>query len=584
MGKKFRISILGIIAVVIYLFISFFFMLVPINLHAYDFWVTIIISCLLYGMGNMFSNAFGFFSKKQKPKANTIPGPFVLAIILILILVIISFSGAKIFHAKAYASILPIKDVEFTEDIPDASATDSIALMDTASAKMLGDREIGALANLVSQFNVSDDYTQIDYQGAPVKVSALYYAGFFKWINNNDSGVPGYVSVNPVTMSASYNELSSGMKYVPSAYLFEDAGRHIWMKYPTTMWGNLHFEIDEKGNPYYVASVYEKTISLLSGKTVSGCIILDPVTGETEKYDLKDVPQWVDMVYDGNTICEQYNWYGNLSNGYWNSVFSKKGCKKVTTCYTYDEESSENIEIPDYGYVAKDGDIWIYTGITSVNSDSSNIGFLLANERTGESHYFSINGADEKSAMAAAQGEVQEKGYIASFPSLINVEGNPTYIMVLKDASGLVKLYAAVNVEQYNLVTTATTQAQCISQYKTLLGIESGEIDPSEVDLDDGSSDNDSSDNSDSNSDTSNGNSPVEEDIIEATDTATITIADIKYADINGNTYIYLITDANEIYKAKISTHEDMLLLKVGDVIDIDYGGNEIVEYRVQVN
>ena len=186
--------------------------------------------------------------------------------------------------------------------------------------------------------------------------------------------------------------------------------------------------------------------------------------------------------------------------------------------------------------------------------------------------------------MAAAQGEVQEKGYIASFPSLINVEGNPTYIMVLKDASGLVKLYAAVNVEQYNLVTTATTQAQCISQYKTLLGIESGEIDPSEVDLDDGSSDNDSSDNSDSNYDTSNGNSPVEEDIIEATDTATITIADIKYADINGNTYIYLITDANEIYKAKISTHEDMLLLKVGDVIDIDYGGNEIVEYRVPVN
>ena len=277
-------------------------------------------------------------------------------------------------------------------------------------------------------------------------------------------------------------------------------------------------------------------------------------------------------MYDGNTLCEQYNWYGNLSGGYWNSVISKKGCKKVTSSYSYDEETDENVEIPDYGYVAKDGDIWIYTGVTSVNSDSSNIGFLLANERTGESHYFSINGADEKSAMAAAEGEVQEKRYTASFPSLINVDGNPTYIMVLKDASGLVKLYAAVNVEQYNLVTTASTQAECISKYKALIGIDSGD-----ADLSDSAESNDASTNTDSADNTSSN----ESDELVATDSATITIADIKFADIDGNTYIYLITDANEIYKAKISSHEDMLLLNVGDMIDIDYAGNEIVDYSV---
>ena len=266
------------------------------------------------------------------------------------------------------------------------------------------------------------------------------------------------------------------------------------------------------------------------------------------------------MVYDGNTICEQYNWYGKLSNGFWNSMISKKGCKKVTSYYAYDEEEDETVEVPDYGYVAKDGDIWIYTGVTSVNSDSSNIGFLLANERTGESHYYTINGADEKSAMSAAQGEVQEKGYVASFPSLINVEGNPTYIMVLKDASGLVKLYAAVNVEQYNLVTTASTPEKCISQYKELLGLETNEADGTDV-------------------------TPIPaedtetEDTIEATDETTIVIKDIKYADIDGNTYIYLITDDDKIFKAKVSTHEDMLLLQIGDSINISYGGNEIVTY-----
>ncbi|MDD6633075.1 MAG: hypothetical protein PUE83_09465 [Lachnobacterium sp.] len=579
MSKKFRISIIGCLATVVYLFISFFFLLIPININAGDFWVTLIIASLLYAVGNMVDRAFGFLSRSSNPRGNKFPIPFLVPIFLFIVMMILIIAGAKLFHAKSYASILSIKEVEFSEDLPEASATDSIALMDTASAQMLGDREIGALANLVSQFDVSGNYTQIDYQGTPVKISALYYTGFFKWINNRAEGVPGYVSVDPVSMTASYNELKSGMKYVPSAYLLEDAGRHIWLNYPTTMWGNLHFEIDEDGNPYYVASVYDKKIAVLSGKTVSGCIILNPVTGDTEKYDLDSVPKWVDVVYDGNTLCEQYNWYGNLSGGYWNSVISKKGCKKVTSSYSYDEETDENVEIPDYGYVAKDGDIWIYTGVTSVNSDSSNIGFLLANERTGESHYFSINGADEKSAMAAAEGEVQEKRYTASFPSLINVDGNPTYIMVLKDASGLVKLYAAVNVEQYNLVTTASTQAECISKYKALIGIDSEDADSSDADLSDSAGSGDSTVSS-TNSEDAVDNSTDKE--LVATDSATIAIADIKFADIDGNTYIYLITDTNEIYKAKISSHEDMLLLNVGDVIDIDYAGNEIVDYSIK--
>ena len=238
-------------------------------------------------------------------------------------------------------------------------------------------------------------------------------------------------------------------------------------------------------------------------------------------------------------ICEQYNWYGTLQNGFLNSIIGKKGCKQVTTYYS--DETEDETPTVDYGYVSKDGDIWIYTGITSVNGDSSNIGFLLANERTGESHYFSVAGADEKSAMSAAEGEVQEKGYQASFPSLINVSGNPTYIMVLKDAGGLVKLYAAVNVEQYNLVTTASTQAQCLDKYRELLGI-----------------------------------SEPEENT-QQTETINIQIADIKYIDIDGNTYIYLIDTKNNIYKAKAAEHEDMLLLSVNDKVELGLSGTKIM-------
>ncbi|MBQ3604090.1 MAG: hypothetical protein IJA02_09630 [Clostridia bacterium] len=533
---------------------GFFISSTAINIHNPGFWVIVILAlfaAILAGRLAKGCKDFGWVtvSKKTGSKGRTKKYsefrfsivPYILPIALTVIIIGAGIVGSTMFNATSYAKILKVNDSDFTADLSESVETDSIALMDTASARMLGDREIGALSDVVSQFDVSNDYIQIDYNGKPVKVSALEYAGFFKWMNNKE-GVKGYVTVDPVSMSASF-EKSEGMKYIPSAYFLEDAKRHIWLEYPTLMTENLHFEIDESGKPYYVASIVDKTISLFGGKTVSGCIVLDPVSGEIVKYDVADIPRWIDVVFHGDLICEQYNWYGMYQNGFMNSLFAKKGCKQVTT-YSSEDDSSDETPVSDYGYVAKDGDIWIYTGVTSVNGDSSNIGFLLANERTGESRYYAIAGADEKSAMAAAEGEVQEKGYQASFPSLINVEGNPTYIMVLKDSGGLVKLYAAVNVEQYNIVTTAATQAECIAKYKAMLGI-------SEV------------------------QTPTDE-----AKNVTVTIASVKYIDIDGNTYIYLIDTENNIFKAKASEHENMLLLEAGDTVELSCSGSKILSCK----
>ncbi len=474
---------------------------------------------------------------KKITKFNFNIKPYIISAVLTVFIILASVFGSTVFNATDYSKILNVANSNFSADLAESVGTDSIALMDTASAQMLGDREIGALSDVVSQFDVSYDYTQIDFNGKPFKVSALEYAGFFKWLNNKDRGVKGYVTVNPVTMSASF-ESSEGMRFVPSAFFAEDAYRYLWTKYPTLILDNLHFEIDESGKPYYIASIVEKTIGLFGGKTISGCVVLDPISGATEKYPVTDIPKWIDVVFYGDLICEQYNWYGMFQNGFFNSLFAKKDCKQVTTYYLSDEETDDT-PVSDYGYIAKDGDIWIYTGVTSVNGDSSNIGFLLANERTGESRYYTIAGADEKSAMAAAEGEVQEKGYQASFPSLINIDGHPTYIMVLKDSGGLVKLYATVNVEQYNIVTTAATQAECIEKYKAALGIENEAV-----------------------------TQPLQE--------KSITIASIKYIDIDGNTYVYLVDSENNIFKAKASSHENMLLLNAGDKVKISYYENTI--------
>lgn len=568
---KAKAVLTGAVGAAAVLFIGFYFLLVPLNIHAEGLWVSAVLAsaafAVFYNIAFTVGCTTGFngapykeeyqkwqiLSSEKSQKGRKL---FLIPVFILAAFVVIGITGAKIFHASSYASIINVEDAVFEDDLSETLNTDSIALMDTQSAQMLGDREIGSLSNVVSQYNVSDDYTQIDYNGTPKKVAALDYAGFFKWRNNHKEGVPGYVIVDPVSMSASYQECSGGMVYVPSAYLREDAARYIRKHFPTEIFGNLHFEIDEDGNPYYVASVYKKTISLFGGETVKGAIVLNPTDGEIWYYDLAEVPNWIDVVYGGDLICTQYNWYGKLQNGFINSVFGKKGCKRVTTYYTSDEDSEDEQPTSDYGYVAKDGDIWIYTGITSVNGDSSNIGFLLANERTGETHYYGIAGADEKSAMSAAEGEVQEKGYQASFPSLINVDGEPTYIMVLKDASGLVKLYAAVNVEQYNLVATASTQNDCIAKYRILIG---------------------TAQDADSETDETGNEPEVPDEPLKATGESDAVIADIREIVIDGNTYLYLITDDGQIYRAKAAEHEEMLLLKVGDTVHISYHEKEII-------
>ena len=561
--KNSKSTIFALVITLITTFGGYYLILPAANICDMECWIFIIFQICIYCIFKNVGNLIFYPKKKQhevKPKVMTKRGlrlknpvgipwkslTFLVPVIAVVIFVILSIGSSKMFNAGRYSEILKVnEEADFNEDIATAVNTEAIALMDTDSAKMLGDREIGSLSKVVSQYDVSDDYTQIDYNGKPVKVASLEYAGFFKWINNKDVGVPGYVTVDPVSMSAEYHECEN-MMYVPSAFFGQDLYRYVRSHYRTEMFGDYNFEIDESGNPYYIFPAYKKTIGLFGGKTVKGAVIVNPCNGELTYYDVKDVPVWADVVYDGNLICEQYNWYGKLKNGFVNSLFGKKGCKKVTEYRTTDDDDDDEDVVPanDYGYIAKDGDIWIYTGVTSVNKDSSNVGFLLANERTGEARYYSISGADEASAMSAAEGEVQEKGYQASFPSLINVNGIPTYIMVLKDNSGLVKLYAAVNVEQYNIVATASTQEACIEKYQSLVSSEI--VEP--------------------------------EDDTEPTEKS-ITIADLKLIDREGDTYLYIITTEQEIYHTGAVASDDnekALLLKNGDTITIYCKGSLI--------
>lgn len=536
MKTKWQYIIIGLVISTIMVFIMNYFWITPWNMESISCWIKVFVIFCIYSAVNYLMLFSGYEAKEIHKEPMLMHVPFIAPIIVAVLFLIGLITGAEIFNSAKYANIITVQRVESGEAILSEKDAVSIALMDTASARQLGDREIGAIENF-SAFNVSEDYIQLNIKGDAVKVAPLEYLGFFKWLSNKEGGVTGYVSVSPTTMTADYIELTEGMQYVPSAYFDKDLYRHLHYQFPTLIIDNMHFEVDEEGKPFYVSSVFDKTIGAFGGEIVIGAIVTDPVSGDSTYYTIEEIPQWVDYVVPGDLICELYNVAFKNINGFWNgtSFGANTGCMQTTTIDTpsEDEEEDESHDAgTDYGYIAKDGDIYVYTGVTSMAADSSNLGFIMVNERTGEYIYFAVSSANEQSAMNAAEGEVQQYGYQASFPSLINVDGSLAYIGVLKDQSGLVKKYYMVNVEDYGKVVVADSREVCVLEYAKKLGL-TPEEKPEEI---------------------------------EKTEVEFV-VSVVQYVDVDGNTYVYMGTEDGKIYKALFHLNEKLLFVKPGDTI-----------------
>ncbi len=370
------------------------------------------------------------------------------AILMIVALLFgLGFFNSRIFRAKSYANVISVKEADFNKDFPETNIS-TLALLDRASAEKIGDTYLGTI-DKVSQFGISDDYRQITIGEQPYRVSPLEYKNFWKWLSNRQEGISYYVKVNQTTGKAELVRLAEPMKYSDSEYLFRDTLRYLRFKYPFTIFGDPSFEVDDEGNPYYVATVYQPKF-MLTSKDPSGVILLNAATGETKEYDLDAIPEWVDRVFSANNVITRVDDYYTYQDGFWNTVFSQTGVKKTTD---------------SYNYISIGSDIYLYTGITSATADSSNLGFILVNMRTREVTNYKLASATESAAMASAEGEVQEKKYTATAPTLAKLNDKAYYIVSLKDDAGLVKSYAVVDAEDYQQVTVNNDIETLISQF-----------------------------------------------------------------------------------------------------------------------
>ncbi len=522
--KSIKVKLLTGLAVIIVLGIYYYVTLPAINIHSSETWIFLIILGILAAVAFVKKKRLSRYEIRESKGLKVILGIIVLIVLVYLVGTLLS---SPIVNAKKYQQLMNVETGEFAKDIEEVSF-DQIPLLDKDSAELLGDRKMGSMVDMVSQFEVDSLYSQINYQDRPVRVSPLRYASLIKWFTNQGEGIPAYIKIDMATQNTELVKLDQGMKYTTSDHFNRNIYRHLRFRYPTYIFNDLSFEVDEEGTPYWICPVKKYNIGLFGGETIGRVVLCNAITGETEDYAIEDAPQWIDRAYSADMLVQLYDYYGTLKHGFFNSILGQRDCLKTTD---------------GYNYLAIDDDVWVYTGVTSITGDQSNVGFVLMNQRTMETRFYEVEGATEASAMSSAEGQVQNLHYKATFPLLLNISGEPTYFIALKDDAGLVKKYAMVNVQKYQIVAIGDTVSQCEENYTTLM-YENG----------------------------------IKETPEDTRDVLSITAAISKIAQgvVDGNSHYYIMVEgSDEIFDIPVVDFIDIIRYDVGDEVAIEYKEGE---------
>ena len=560
-AKNISSMVIRILVSAVLMFLLFYSMLPAVNLRDKNFLVFLILCILIFLVVNFLSytkdflqtlgsgrgvqmvkdeetGQFVFRRNSGKRSGVSLGRPlkygFIAIGLIIILMTVASLLGLQFFNATRYRDLITIEEGDFAQDVAELNMS-QIPVVDKDTASRLGSRKLGEMTELVSQFEIQDDYTQINYKGSPYRVTPLRYADPVQWLFNHKEGLPAYLTVDMVTQETNLVWLENGMRYSPSEYFFRNIYRYIRFKYPTKMFETVSFEIDDNGTPYWIAPTISYRIGWWDGKDIDGAVLVNAVTGESEWYAKEDVPQWVDQLYYAELLIGQLDDNGRFQHGYINSVFGQKDVRRTTY---------------GYNYMAINDDVYLYTGMSSVTADESNIGFVLVNCRTKETKFYTVPGATETSAMASAQGQVQHLNYSATFPLLLNISNRPTYFLSLKDNAGLVKMYAFVDVEQYQIVGTGQTIDEAKSNYRKALNLE-------DVDVQE----------------------PVDSTEISGT------VASLASAVVSGNTCYYFTLEGDyQVYTASVDIHEKLPFMQPGAELSFSYAEDGAVRRVTEVH
>lgn len=386
---------------------------------------------------------------------------------VIAIILLFSLVGSKLFQAKAYYKQLEIAEApesELKEVFDFDSGNVLLPVIDKELAFKLAQASLGDYG---AQYTIDfDNFTLISVtrngKSELVRIAPLEYSNIFVALSRMNEGTIGYIEVNVVTKETKLVVVDGGLVYMPTGLFGKDLDRHIRFNEPCEMYDEYNFEIDDEGNPYWIIPTYKKEIGVINGPTPDQVMIINPVTGEINKYDLGDEPAWVDRTVNESIVDAQATNAFRYKNGFFNVHFGEK---------------KEVFQLSDgYNYFIKDGQTYYVSCITSPNeADQTSIGFVTINLKTKQATKYYVKGITEMRAREIAMNDARVKAQAleATWPLLINYQGVESYFIVLKNEVQSQKI-VFVNVENGELIAMGNTLEEAKAEYDRLLA-DSGE-------------------------------------------------------------------------------------------------------------
>ena len=190
---KLAIALMVIIVAGIYYYVA----LPAFNIHSSETWFFVMALAVI---------GLVYYTMRKKPGKGAFKTDkgfrSILTVLLALGVVYLvgTLLSSPIVNAKKYQKLMKVQEGEFADDVEELSF-DKIPILDRDTAAILGDRKMGSMVDMVSQFEADDIYSQINYKDNPVRVSPLKYASPIKWLTNHRSGIPAYIRINMATQS-----------------------------------------------------------------------------------------------------------------------------------------------------------------------------------------------------------------------------------------------------------------------------------------------------------------------------------------------------------------------------------------------
>ena len=282
---------LRVVIILAVAFLYYYNTLPALNIHSKGLWgflIFMIVVCDIWWIIRRYRTMGYHFSKGKFRLEITVLQQVKIGLIalgsVLVVFIVANLASSTLFNAKRYQQLIKVETRDFVSDIKQVDYS-TIPLLDRDSASLLGDKKMGSMVDIVSQFEVSDEYTQINYNGKPVRVTPLKYASIIKWFTNHSEGVPAYILIDMASQETQCVKLEQPIRYSESEHFGRYIKRHLRFRFPTYIFDDeIFFEIDDNGTPYWVCPVVKYNIGLFGGKTIGRVVLCNASTGECYDY------------------------------------------------------------------------------------------------------------------------------------------------------------------------------------------------------------------------------------------------------------------------------------------------------------